>query len=345
MAIDSTLHLRRASPTLIRLRALAGVRWLVGLGYAALFVQQYRSKGFPFDRERVLLWIAGALLITAIGRGSRRAVQVIADWTPFAALLLAYDYSRGSADNLGLPVQIGALVKVEKFFFFGNLPPELVQRAVVPDADAPAQWWELAVSIVYASHFVLPFALAGLLWWRSRRYWRAFVNRFLILSFSAVITYCLMPSGPPWLAAERGLIGPIERPVGRGWSVISLHAAPKLLSQGRAALNPVAALPSLHAGYSFLIALFVWKTIGAGRARLLLFAYPLAMAFTLLYGGEHYVIDIAAGWLYTLAAFALAGRLERYVRSRVRHHGNADSADWAEGHRRSGRRGDRITGS
>ena len=110
-------------------------------------------------------------------------------------------------------------------------------------------------------------------------------------------------------------------------------------------MNPVAALPSLHAGYSFLIALFVWKTIGAGRARFLLFIYPLAMAFTLLYGGEHYVIDIVAGWLYTLAACALAGRLERYVRSRARHQGNADSPDRAGGHRRSGSRSDRLTGS
>jgi membrane-associated phospholipid phosphatase len=35
--------------------------------------------------------------------------------------------------------------------------------------------------------------------------------------------------------------------------------------------------------------------------KLLLACYPLAMAFTLVYGGEHYVVDEIAGVLYALA--------------------------------------------
>ena len=38
----------------------------------------------------------------------------------------------------------------------------------------------------------------------------------------------------------------------------------------------------------------------AGRRwRPLLIAYPLAMAFTVVYTGEHYVVDVLLGWLYT----------------------------------------------
>jgi membrane-associated phospholipid phosphatase len=33
--------------------------------------------------------------------------------------------------------------------------------------------------------------------------------------------------------------------------------------------------------------------------------YPLAMAFSLVYSGEHYVVDCIAGWIYAAATFAV----------------------------------------
>jgi membrane-associated phospholipid phosphatase len=57
-----------------------------------------------------------------------------------------------------------------------------------------------------------------------------------------------------------------------------------------------------------LICLFFWK--GASRRkRVLLVAYPLAMAFTLVYTGEHFVIDIVMGWLYAAATFWFGSKL------------------------------------
>jgi membrane-associated phospholipid phosphatase len=38
--------------------------------------------------------------------------------------------------------------------------------------------------------------------------------------------------------------------------------------------------------------------------RALLAAYVLAMAFALVYGGEHFVADIVAGWALAALAFA-----------------------------------------
>jgi membrane-associated phospholipid phosphatase len=40
------------------------------------------------------------------------------------------------------------------------------------------------------------------------------------------------------------------------------------------------------------------------------------MTFTLVYSGEHYVIDVLVGWLYVAATFAAAGAGERWHRSR-----------------------------
>jgi membrane-associated phospholipid phosphatase len=52
---------------------------------------------------------------------------------------------------------------------------------------------------------------------------------------------------------------------------------------------------------------------GAGRwARVGLVAYVLAMAFTLVYSGEHYVSDIVVGWFYAAAVFAVVGWARRH---------------------------------
>ena len=67
-------------------------------------------------------------------------------------------------------------------------------------------------------------------------------------------------------------------------------------------------MPSLHAAYTLLITLFLWRS--APRwARPLLAAYPLAMAFALVYTAEHYLFDILLGWTYTLVAVWVVNRV------------------------------------
>ena len=72
----------------------------------------------------------------------------------------------------------------------------------------------------------------------------------------------------------------------------------------------MAAFPSLHAAFSALPCAFFWPT--AGRAlRVLLVSYAVGMGFVLVLGGEHYVIDILAGWAYVAGACWVATRWER----------------------------------
>jgi membrane-associated phospholipid phosphatase len=73
----------------------------------------------------------------------------------------------------------------------------------------------------------------------------------------------------------------------------------------------VAAVPSLHAAYTLLITLFLWRA--AGRMRPLLALYPLAMAFALVYAAEHYVVDILLGWVYTVAAVWMVSQFANRV--------------------------------
>lgn len=285
-------------------------RYALGVGYLLLFVWLYRRAGFPFDRERVLLWIAGALLVAGLGRGRHWVWRFAVDWIPFAVLLFLYDLAYGLVEYIGQPVRVSGLVSADKVLFGGQVSSVWLQQHI--KHDGAVGWWELGVAITYASHFVVPFATAGILWWRSRARWLEWATQLLTLSFATILVYAAVPTGAPWYAAKLGLIPAIDRPVGRGWTKIGLQAAPGLLERGRLFVNPYAAVPSLHAAYSFLFALFIYRLIGRGGWRLLVFLYPAAMAFTLMFGGEHFAIDIIAGWVLA----AVVGPFCRWVARR-----------------------------
>ena len=323
-----------------RARWLRVVRWAAVAVWAAVIVWRTIADGFAFNRELLLLYICTGLIAASIGQG-RRVLYVVRDWFPFAIVLIAYDLSRGAASVVGRPTLWHWQADLDRWMFFGVMPTVWLQeRLKLPHPP----WWEVVISSVYMSFFILPYVIAGVLWLRNRDEWKAFVRLFVTLSFTALVIYALVPAAPPWAAArctagevaggpsgprcmfrsareaqDGGLLGAmqmsqdgangwIERIVGRGWGKLNLHSASALIDQGQASVNLVAAIPSLHAGLSAAIAVFLWNRVQR-RWRPLLVAYPLTMAFTLVYTAEHYVIDILLGWV--LAAVVLVG-LDRW---------------------------------
>jgi membrane-associated phospholipid phosphatase len=120
-----------------------------------------------------------------------------------------------------------------------------------------------------------------------------------------VTTYFLYPMAPPWLASDHFVFpgGTVGRYTSDGFDLIGLHMVGGALDQGQYLVNPVAAMPSLHMAYATLAAGFFW--FGARWwVRCLLPLYPLAMGVTLVYGGEHYVVDEIAGAVYALVIIA-----------------------------------------
>ena len=65
-----------------------------------------------------------------------------------------------------------------------------------------------------------------------------------------------------------------------------------------------------------LVALFLWPLANA-LSRVALVGYVVLMALALVYTGEHYVVDVAAGWL-TAGVGAVAGVAVRDARRRSR---------------------------
>ncbi len=88
-----------------------------------------------------------------------------------------------------------------------------------------------------------------------------------------------------------------------------LQSAGVLIDSGQASVNLVAAIPSLHAAFSVMVAAFLWRRLH-WRWRPLLAAYVLTMAFALVYSAEHYVVDILLGWVHAAVVLFVIGRLE-----------------------------------
>jgi membrane-associated phospholipid phosphatase len=272
------------------------IRRRTALVYLALLLTVVLTIGVPTDRGSLLLIILAGIGITCIGRGWRAYGRALVDWLPFTAVLIAYDYSRGVADALGMPLHVADVAAVDRFAF-GQVPTVWLQNHFF-DPGSP-HWYDAVATLVYASHFLATPIMAAILWIRDRAVWVRFARRVIALAVAGLATYILFPAAPPWYAAQVGVIEPVMRASGRGWYWLHINHAGNLLDEGQRASNDVAAMPSLHAAYATIIALFVIHATRS-RWRWLMVAYPAIMGLALVYTAEHYVIDIVLGVVFAV---------------------------------------------
>ncbi|MEZ5258549.1 MAG: phosphatase PAP2 family protein [Ilumatobacteraceae bacterium] len=242
------------------------LRWLGLVLYGLVFVVAVRSWGIPFERPILLAWLMGAAAIATIGRRGGGPVAVLRDWLPYGLALTAYDFTRGAADDLGMPVQVRLPIDLDRILGLGHVPTVVLQRWL-GGFDGPVAWWEVPMALVYTSHFVAPFVIPAVLWVRNRDRFAAWRDRFFTVVGLGPITYTLVPVAPPWMAARRrAAAGRAGR--GCGWSRLGLHVAQSVFDFGNRTVNVVAALPlSLHAAFAAITAVFFWRGVRPWPAR------------------------------------------------------------------------------
>jgi membrane-associated phospholipid phosphatase len=307
-ARSGALDLTVAPP---RSAGAAGRRRLRLTIYCAVSALAVLTLGLPVERVVTLVWLFGLLVVAVTADSTERLRPLVRDWGLFAVLLLAYRYSAGLADGVGRPVLMAGLVDADRIVGFGEVPTVRLQQ--IFDQTGTAPLWQVPLSFVYVSHFFAVLVAAALLWLRDRPAWVAYTKRLLSLGVLAVVTYVVVPAAPPWMAADEGLIDPIVRSSFLGWERVGLGIVEPVIEQGRAVANPVAALPSMHAGFAAFLAAFFWPRTGTA-GRMLWALYAVSMGFTLVLTGEHWVVDVFAGWLYVavvMGGWALVDRRRR----------------------------------
>jgi hypothetical protein len=251
--------------------------------------------------------LALALFVAAIGLG--QAVRFLRDWVPFIGIVFVYESLRGFADNLSHEqINITSLIDADRWLSLGVVPTIWLQEKLFMAGSI--SWYDWFGTILYFLHFPLPIFLAFYLWRSSLvKYWQ-FVSSFAVLCLSGFATYILYPAAPPWWAAREGYLPPVTKIMDQ---VLALFPQQMSISYVYANLNPnpVAAMPSLHAAFPWLVFLTLWQLFG--KRALWFLPYCLALWFSIVYLGEHYIVDAIAGIVYASGAFLVGHKVVNWL--------------------------------
>ncbi len=225
------------------------------------------------------------------------ANQFMKMFVPFVGLLISYNALRNFIPYVTERVHFHEMINYDLIIGGGTLPTIWLQQLLYHGQLA---WYDFYFYGLYMLHFIVPLILGVLIWRRRpQAYWQ-YAWSFIMLSYAAFVTYVLFPAAPPWMASEMDMIAPIQRISTDIWAALGIQSFPTVYAQ--LSPNLVAAVPSLHAAYPTLVALFVGKLFG-WRWGALAFIYPVSIWVGIVYMGEHYVFDVLAGVGYALIAF------------------------------------------
>jgi hypothetical protein len=225
---------------------------------------------------------------------------------PFILILLAYDSFRSLVPSLNSRVHYTLMPNFDKFIF-GTLPTITLQKWLW---HGHVTWYDYLFYGFYMLHFVLPIALAVIIYkLREKDYWR-FALTYITASFGAFFVFLLYPTAPPWLASQDGYIPHITRISGNVSAAFGVKNFPSIYN--RFAPNPVAAVPSLHAAFSVMFVLFVFKLFGK-KWGIISLIYPFLIIFGVVYMGEHYVFDVTTGVILAIMSYLLVPHLMKWA--------------------------------
>ena len=224
------------------------------------------------------------------------------DWAPFTAVLIFYDKTRGAADAVGLPLHEADVVGWERALFGGHVPTVWLQQHLYDPHHV--YWYDALFTLIYT--LALHRDTGG--------------GRRAVAAAPGVVAAVHL-AGHPAVRRRADHLRPVPGGAAVAGRARRLHRRPD-----RAALGPrldlaARAEPAEHAGPRPGGRLEPGRgdAVAARRLRLpdravsraascasrwryLLWLYPVAMGLTLVYTGEHYVVDLLAGLVYAVAA-------------------------------------------
>ncbi len=283
-------------------KAIRAAAWgMVAAGVAAPLLRK-RLPVRPVFSQAVA-YAAPLGLAIAVRRSPRRDVAVCA--LQMWAYVAAYKAPHDDVDGQAARVRVDYPIVLDRLLGAGALPSTRLQRAFARQGPDGPRWRALDAVLVWThwSWFAVPHgSLLYILVRRPERFPRAAVSMYAVFNLGAIF-YWIVPTAPPWYAAgareqttseeqlevRRMMVEYGEHFWGGRWgSLYSVFGG-----------NPLAAMPSLHFATSVMAALLLAETgpLAGGLGTL----YAATLGVSLVYLGEHYVVDLLAGAALTVA--------------------------------------------
>jgi membrane-associated phospholipid phosphatase len=214
------------------------------------------------------------------------------------AYVAGYEMPNDDPDALVRRVRVAYPVRVDSVVGLGKPPTIRLQRAF----SRPGRFHRFEKVLVWCHWlwFAIPHGTVAYLLVFHRDRFAAGAARMYATFDLGLIGYWGVPTAPPWYAARQGLMEDGKTPELRRMMVEygeefwkdrwgSLY--------GALGGNPLAAMPSLHFATSVMAARLLAETGPVAGA--LGYGYALTLGLALVYLGEHYVVDLAAGYALT----------------------------------------------
>jgi membrane-associated phospholipid phosphatase len=217
-------------------------------------------------------------------RGWGHLALQFAIWMGF---YVVYQVARGAADrSVAAAFHNGEWVlRTEREI--GALFEPAVQRVV--DTSS------ILVTLTSFTYWLSQFAIVGitLLWVYFRHHDRFadFRNWLIVANLVGLVGYVFMPTAPPRMFPEWGFVDTLAQysSVNHSSSIIAF------------ASNPYAAMPSLHAMDALIVGVVMFGLVRSRAAKALWLAWPIWVSFAVISTGNHYWLDVLAGFLVALA--------------------------------------------
>lgn len=170
-------------------------------------------------------------------------------------------------------------------------------------------WRVRFVNFVYFwLDFPLIVGIAVVLFVRTRRHYTMLRDGLLISGGFALLMYWTFPVAPPRYLPEWGFVDTLAEFDNLSYQAQSM----------RPFVNPFAAVPSLHVGWSLILSIVIFEATRALWARTAVVAVLAAQVLAVVGTANHFLFDAVIGALISLAGLGVAIWLQRGGYPRLR---------------------------
>jgi membrane-associated phospholipid phosphatase len=216
------------------------------------------------------------------------------------AFTILHELPYDDPERLRRRLRVHYPIRVDRVLGGGELPTVRLQRAFASDGPTA---FDRVLTLVHWAWFLEPHAALVWILVRNNKDFPRGARQLAAAYDLGCAIYATVPTAPPWWAAEHGHLDlPDRHPGARAPAAVRRvmvevgepmwgRAWPRMYESLGG--NPWAAMPSLHFATSLLAAILLTESgVAEGAAG---WGYALALAFALVYLGEHYMVDLLAG--------------------------------------------------
>jgi hypothetical protein len=222
-------------------------------------------------------------------------------WLQFGLFLLVYygyQLVRGLVDSK----EALAIANADRVIDLERATGTFFEPDLQSAAIHHARWLVDFANFMYVnSHFVITTLFLSWLYFRRNEHFYFVRNMFMVAMLTALVLYAVYPTAPPRLMSGYGFVDTIDQFTG-------------LPQDGDTAgflVNRFAAVPSMHIGFSLMIAVPGLVLSRRPFVRAWWSIYPLLVFFVIVTTGNHYWFDAAAGAAVACVAAVAARQLAR----------------------------------